>query len=117
MAREIGINRPGGLEVLEVIDRSVREPAKGEVRIAVRAAAVNPTDIGLRQRGGGDTVIPRSDDFARGVRDVVGEGAAAVYDTALLNRAAFGAIRMAADWPSCAAWQQQAPRPGGHIRR
>lgn len=47
MARAIGINRPGGPEVLEVIDRPVREPAEGEVRIAVRAAAVNPTDIGL----------------------------------------------------------------------
>ena len=228
MARAIGITRPGGPEVLEVIDRLVREPADGEVRISVRAAAVNPTDIGLRQRGGGDlpapwtpgmdaagavesvgpgvdrlaagdevmaavsprrpeggaqaqllvvaaasvvaipagagleqaatlpmngltamlgleelalsggetlavsggagllgsyviglarqrglrviadaqprdqelvrgfgadTVIPRSDDFARAVRDVVPEGVAGVYDTALLNRAAFGAIR------------------------
>jgi NADPH2:quinone reductase len=228
MVRAIGINRPGGPEVLEVIDRPVREPAHGEVRIAVRAAAVNPTDIGFRQRGGGevpppwtpgmdaagvieligpgvdrlapgdevmaavsprrpeggaqaqllvvaaasvvtipegagleqaatlpmngltamlgldelalsagdtlavsggagllasyviglardrglrviadaqpqdeelvrgfgaDTVIPRSDDFVRSVRNVVPEGVAAVYDTALLNRAAFGAIR------------------------
>jgi NADPH:quinone reductase len=38
-------------------------------------------------------VIPRSDDFARAVRDVAPEGVAAVYDTALLNRTAFGAIR------------------------
>ena len=34
-----------------MIERDVREPGAGEVRIAVRAAAVNPTDIGLRQRG------------------------------------------------------------------
>jgi NADPH:quinone reductase len=37
--------------------------------------------------------LSRSDDFSRAVRDVVPEGVTAVYDTALLNRAAFGAIR------------------------
>jgi NADPH:quinone reductase-like Zn-dependent oxidoreductase len=51
VARAIGISRAGGLEVLEVIDRPVREPAEGEVRIRVAAAAVNPTDIGLRSAG------------------------------------------------------------------
>jgi NADPH:quinone reductase-like Zn-dependent oxidoreductase len=33
------------------VDRPVREPGEGEVRIAVAAAAVNPTDIGLRAMG------------------------------------------------------------------
>jgi NADPH:quinone reductase-like Zn-dependent oxidoreductase len=51
MARAVGIPRPGGPEVLTVIDRAVREAGEGEVRIAVAAAAVNPTDIGLRQHG------------------------------------------------------------------
>ncbi len=51
MARAVGISAPGGPEVLEVIERAVREPAEGEVRIAVAAAAVNPTDIGLRAMG------------------------------------------------------------------
>jgi NADPH:quinone reductase len=51
MARAVGIREPGGPEVLEVIDRPVREPGDGEVRIAVAAAAVNPTDIGLRATG------------------------------------------------------------------
>jgi NADPH:quinone reductase-like Zn-dependent oxidoreductase len=51
MARAVGIPRPGGPEVLEVIDRLVRDPREGEVRIAVAAAAVNPTDIGLRAAG------------------------------------------------------------------
>jgi len=51
MARAVGIPEPGGPEVLTVIDRAVREPAEGEVRISVAAAAVNPTDIGLRAMG------------------------------------------------------------------
>jgi NADPH:quinone reductase-like Zn-dependent oxidoreductase len=44
--------------VLEVIDRPVREAEPGEVRISVAAAAVNPTDIGLRSAGGGDELPP-----------------------------------------------------------
>jgi NADPH2:quinone reductase len=74
--RAVGITTPGGLDVLEVIDRDVREPRAEEVRIAVRAAAVNPTDIGLRQRGGGDELeppwVPGMD--AAGVIESVGEG-------------------------------------------
>jgi NADPH2:quinone reductase len=56
--RAVVITKPGDLDVLEVADRQAREPAAGEVRIAVKAAAVNPTDIGLRQRGGGDLPAP-----------------------------------------------------------
>ncbi len=51
MARAVVINRPGGYEVLGVADRTEREAGPGEVRIAVQAAAVNPTDIGLREHG------------------------------------------------------------------
>lgn len=40
--------RRGGYDVIEVADRAVRPPAEGEVRIAVHAAAVNPTDLLLR---------------------------------------------------------------------
>jgi NADPH2:quinone reductase len=50
-ARAVGIVEPGGLDVLRVVERDVREPAAGEVRIAVRAAAVHPSDVGMRQRG------------------------------------------------------------------
>src|SRR5487761_1429213 len=57
-ARAVGITRPGGVEVLEVIERPVRGPGPGEVRVAVRAAAVNPTDIGLREQGAEDLPPP-----------------------------------------------------------
>jgi NADPH:quinone reductase len=56
-------------------------------------ADAKPDDEELVRGFGANTVIPRSDDFSRTVRDVVPEGVAAVYDTALLNRAALGAIR------------------------
>jgi len=75
MARAVVITRPGGPEVLDVADRQVREPGPGEVRIAVRAAAVNPTDIGLRQRGAEGLAppwVPGMD--AAGEIESVGEG-------------------------------------------
>jgi NADPH:quinone reductase-like Zn-dependent oxidoreductase len=52
----VAIFEPGGPEVLRMIERDVRDPGPGEVRLAVRAAAVNPTDIGLRARG--EATIP-----------------------------------------------------------
>ncbi|HEY6886210.1 MAG TPA: alcohol dehydrogenase catalytic domain-containing protein, partial [Solirubrobacter sp.] len=74
MARAVGIERPGGPEVLTVIDREVREPGPGEVRIAVKAAAVNPTDIGLRN-GGGATPPPWTPGMdAAGTIEAVGDG-------------------------------------------
>jgi NADPH2:quinone reductase len=74
--RAVVITKPGDVDVLEVADRPAREPREGEIRIAVKAAAVNPTDIGLRQRGGGPDLappwIPGMD--AAGVVDVLGPG-------------------------------------------
>jgi NADPH:quinone reductase len=72
--RAVGITAPGGPEVLSVIDRVVREPGRGEVRIAVKAAAVNPTDIGLRTRGGGDLPAPWTPGMdAAGIVESLGE--------------------------------------------
>ncbi|MFD7658996.1 NADP-dependent oxidoreductase [Actinosynnema sp. NPDC059797] len=75
MARAVGVTERGGPEVLAVVDREVREPREGEVRIAVRAAAVNPTDIGLREAGVRDVPppwVPGMD--AAGVVEAVGPG-------------------------------------------
>ncbi len=71
----VGITEPGGPEVLRVVERGVREPEAGEVRLAVRAAAVNPTDVALRQRGAEGLPppwVPGMD--AAGVVESVGAG-------------------------------------------
>jgi NADPH2:quinone reductase len=72
--RAVVITEPGGPEVLSVAERPVRDPGPGEVRIAVAAAAVNPTDIGLRQRGAdvSSPWVPGMD--AAGVIESVGDG-------------------------------------------
>ncbi|MDB4944286.1 MAG: NADP-dependent oxidoreductase [Labilithrix sp.] len=49
--RAVMINGKGGLEVLGVGEREVRPAGPGEVRIRVKAAAVNPTDTLLRSAG------------------------------------------------------------------
>jgi NADPH2:quinone reductase len=74
-ARAVSITAPGDVDVLEVLEREVRDPAAGEVRIAVRAAAVNPTDIGLRRAGGGDLAPPWVPGMeAAGTIESVGDG-------------------------------------------
>ena len=73
--RAVVITKPGGLDVLSVADRAVRQAGPGEVRIAVKAAAVNPTDIGLREGAAGDLeppLVPGMD--AAGTVESVGAG-------------------------------------------
>lgn len=73
--RAVVITEPGDVDVLTVADLEPREPKEGQVRIAVKAATVNPTDIGLRQRGGGEEAkpwIPGMD--AAGVVESLGAG-------------------------------------------
>ena len=75
IARAVAFDGPGGAEVIRVIDREVPPPAEGQVRIAVRAAAINPTDILLRQMGSPDQpppAVPGVD--AAGVIESVGSG-------------------------------------------
>jgi NADPH2:quinone reductase len=75
IGKAITYKGPGGYEVIEISERTVRPPGVGEVRINVKAAAVNPTDLGLRARGIPDqmwTVVPGMD--AAGVIESVGPG-------------------------------------------
>lgn len=50
-ARAVGIMGPGGPEVVTVIEREIPEPGAGEVRLAVKAAPVHPSDSVPRTRG------------------------------------------------------------------
>src|SRR3954462_4545631 len=73
--RAVTITRPGGPDVLAVTDHQVRAAGTGEMRIAVKAAAVNPTDILMRQNeqyAKGTPGIPGMD--AAGIVESVGDG-------------------------------------------
>jgi putative PIG3 family NAD(P)H quinone oxidoreductase len=43
--RAIAITKPGGPEVLAVVERPTPEPSRGEVRVRIRATAVNRADL------------------------------------------------------------------------
>lgn len=43
--RAIAITKPGGPDVLAVVDRPTPEPSRGEVRVRVRATAINRADL------------------------------------------------------------------------
>ena len=49
--RAVGYRAKGGPEVIEIIERTTRPPAEGEVRINVKANGINPADIILRKNG------------------------------------------------------------------
>lgn len=44
----VGIRRYGGPEVLEQVELTTPEPGPGQVRIRVKASAINPADAMLR---------------------------------------------------------------------
>ncbi len=76
--KAVVIHRFGGPEVLELAELEVPEPAAGQVRIRVQAAAVNPVDIATRAGWLADDGLMRADgqigigwDLA-GVIDAVG---------------------------------------------
>lgn len=76
----IGLNRYGGPEVLEVVELPDPHPGPGEVRIRVRAAAINPTDVmlrdgshGRRYEGVPPPYVPGMD--VAGTIDEIGPGA------------------------------------------
>src|SRR5215472_9917824 len=75
--RAIVIREPGGPEVLELREVPTPEPARGEVRVRVRATAVNRADI--LQRLGRYPAPPGSPSDIPGLEiagevDAVGEG-------------------------------------------
>lgn len=77
-SRAVQYSRFGGPEVLEVTEREDPVPGEGQVRLAVRAAAVNPLDWKLRTGGmarGDAPPAPRIPGFdLAGTVEAVGEG-------------------------------------------
>ncbi|MRG60279.1 zinc-binding dehydrogenase [Agromyces sp. CFH 90414] len=76
--RAIAYSATGDSSVLQLVDRDVREPGAGEVRVRVVVSGVNPTDWKARAGGrpGAATpfaeVVPNQD--GSGIVDAVGEG-------------------------------------------
>ncbi len=68
----------GGPEVLEIVDLPDPHPGPGQVRIAVRAAGVNPSDT-KKRKGLMDQELPQTMGYeAAGIVDELGEGVADV---------------------------------------
>lgn len=58
--RAVVVSRPGGPEVLELVDRPVPEPVEGEVVIRIRAFGLNRAELFTRQGDSGPAVaFPR----------------------------------------------------------
>ncbi len=68
-------------------------------------ADAGPEDEGLVRGFGADVVVPRSDDFAGAVRKIEPDGAAGLFDTALLLDAALGAIRDGGTMATVRGWE------------
>ena len=76
MVKAVRFSRFGGPEVLEIVDLPDPHPGPGQVRIAVRAAGVNPSDWKKRE-GLMDPELPQTMGYeAAGVVDELGEGVA-----------------------------------------
>ena len=43
--KAIAITKPGGPDVLALVDRPLPEPSRGEVRVRIRATAINRADL------------------------------------------------------------------------
>ncbi|MGN2638404.1 NADP-dependent oxidoreductase [Nocardia takedensis] len=74
--RAIEYDTFGGPEVLRLNDRPVPEPGEGQVRVAVKVAAVNGVDWKIRRGDMGDQSMPQRPGLElSGVVDAVGPGA------------------------------------------
>jgi NADPH:quinone reductase-like Zn-dependent oxidoreductase len=64
----------GGPEVLELVELTDPEPGPGQVRVAVRAAGVNPIDWKVRSGAMGGELPKRTGQEVAGVVDKLGDG-------------------------------------------
>lgn len=112
----------GAPSVLEVVETERPEPGPGQVRVAVRAAGVNPIDVKLRSgimSGGEPLAAPRALGFeVSGVVDAVGDGVAdaAVGDAVAGwpvggGYAEYALMSVYAAKPDALTWEQAAVLP------
>ena len=87
--KAVQYSRFGGPEVLEVVELSDPEPGPGQVRVAVRAAAINPIDWKVRSGMMGGELPQQTGREVAGVVDRLGDG---VSDVAPGDRV-FGFVR------------------------
>ena len=80
-------------------------------------ADAKPEDEELVRGFGADVVLPRGGDLAGSIRAEVPEGVDAVYDTALLQRAMFPAIREGGGLAVVRGWDGEDVEQGVHIHR
>jgi NADPH:quinone reductase-like Zn-dependent oxidoreductase len=107
MVKAVRFSRFGGPEVLEIVDLPDPRPGPGQVRIAVRAAGVNPSDWKKRQ-GLMDEELPQTLGYeAAGVVDELGVG---VTDVAVGDRV-FGFSSDGAAQAELAVLSHYAPIP------
>ncbi len=103
----VRFNRFGGPEVLEIADLPDPHPGPGQIRIAVRAAGVNPSDW-KKRKGLMDEELPQTMGHeAAGVVDELGEG---VADVAVGDRV-FGLSAEGAAQAELAVLSYYAPIP------
>ena len=78
--RAVVYSLTGGREVLRLVDRPLREPGPGEVRVKMQVSGVNPTDWKARRGGRAGAklpfpeLVPNQD--GAGTIDLVGDGVA-----------------------------------------
>lgn len=72
--RAVQFSQFGGPEVLELVELPDPHPAAGQIRVAVRAAGVNPIDWKLRSGAMGGELPQRTGQEVAGVVDEVGDG-------------------------------------------
>ena len=90
----------GGPEVLEVVDLPEPHASAGQVRVAVRAAGVNPIDWKVRGGAMGGDLPRRLGQEVAGVVDEVGDG---VSDVAVGDGVFWPSRRRGRRGPVCGA--------------
>ena len=107
MLKAVRFSQFGGPEVLEIVDLPDPHPGPGQVRIAVRAAGVNPSDW-KKRKGLMDEELPQTMGHeAAGVVNELGDG---VADVAIGDRV-FGFSAEGAAQAELAVLSHYAPIP------